>query len=73
VKEVAGTRNQIAVKANQVKESATEWTDRAMETAAEWKEKAVTNAHVAIDRAADSIKIGTDGVHPEPSMQPATA
>ena len=65
------TRDQIVAKAKGLKDSASEWKDRAVDKASDWKEKAVTSAHTALDRAADTIKIGHDGAHPDASRLPA--
>lgn len=49
-------RAQIADKAIDVKDMASEWTEQASDKATEWKDKAISTAHNTIDKAAEAFK-----------------
>ena len=49
-------RTQIADKATDMKDKASEWTGQATDKATEWKDKAISTAHNTIDKAAEAFR-----------------
>jgi len=58
------TRGQIMEKANDLKDSAVDWKDRAVDSVSEWKDRAVSAATDTLDKASESIKSANDGMEP---------